>query len=444
MRVLMFGWEFPPHISGGLGTACYGLTRALARRGHHLIFVIPRTRSDEPAGHLRLISASGTAVPASISRAAARAARALWERRFSLRMLDALLVPYTAPRLVSTPAHTASAPHLAASSDTPADEPHSVVTLLDCRGDYGADLMAEVYRYSQAAAALAQRETFDVIHAHDWMAFPAGLLARAASGRPLVLHVHSLEYDRSGDHPNPDIVAIERAGLEAADAILAVSHYTRQMIVSHYGISPDKIHVVHNAVSREEAPRLYRVQRRSGEKIVLFMGRITFQKGPDYFVEAAGLVLPRLPNVRFVMAGSGDMLPRMIQRVAELRIGSRFHFTGFLKGPAVERMYALTDLYVMPSVSEPFGITPLEAMLYDVPVLLSRQSGVSEVLRNALTVDFWDVRAMANKIIAVLLHPPLANEIVRHCREELRAIRWDNAAEAVTAVYETVVKRKGA
>ncbi len=444
MRVLMFGWEFPPHISGGLGTACYGLTRALARRGHQLIFVIPRTRSDEPAQHLRLISASGTPVPLSLTRATAHAARALWEKRFSLRILDAALFPYASPPIPSARFHGQTPSEDSIKVRAFEQESQSIVTLLESEGDYGANLMAEVYRYSQAAGALALRESFDVIHAHDWMAFPAGLLARAVSRRPLILHVHSLEYDRSGDHPNPEILEIERAGLEAADAVIAVSHYTRQMIITRYGIAPEKIHVVHNAVSREEAPRLYRVQRRSEEKIVLFMGRITFQKGPDYFVEAAGLVLPRLPHVRFVMAGSGDMLPRIIQRAAQLRIGSRFHFTGFLKGPAVERMYALSDLYVMPSVSEPFGIAPLEAMLFDVPVLLSRQSGVSEVLRNALTVDFWDVREIANKIIAVLQHPPLANEIVRHCREELRAIRWDNAAEAIASVYQTVLKRKGA
>jgi len=432
MRVLMFGWEFPPHISGGLGTACEGLTRALARQGTTLCFVVPRLTAKASAAHLRLVSASGTRVSGPLQRRFDQTVRAIWESRLTVRPLDSFLRPYMRPG--SEPGWLEPGRWAFDSGSEPAggQAPESILVL---SGDYGADLMGEVFRYSQAAAALATRERFDLIHAHDWMAFPAGLMARDISGKPLIVHVHSLEYDRSGRHGNRDVERIEKAGLEGADRIIAVSHYTKALIQSQYGIPADKIDVVHNAVSRRDAPSVYRAVRHPAEKRVLFMGRVTFQKGPDYFVEAAARVLRARPDVRFVMAGSGDMLPRMVHRAAQLRIGHRFHFTGFLKGPDVERILAQSDLYVMPSVSEPFGIAPLEAMLYDVPVLLSRQSGVAEVLRHALRVDFWDVRGMADKILAVLNHPPLAATVVRHCREEMKSIRWETAAEAVRHIY---------
>jgi glycosyltransferase involved in cell wall biosynthesis len=268
----------------------------------------------------------------------------------------------------------------------------------------------------------------------------AGLYAKEVSGKPLILHIHSLEFDRSGEHINRDIFYIERYGMVSADHIIAVSHYTKNLIVSRYGIDPDKISVVHNAVSRAEAPNIYHVGRSPDKKIVLFLGRITFQKGPDYFVEAAAKVLEKLPEVTFVMAGAGDMMPRMIERVAELGIGKNFHFTGFLHGSEVEQIFTMSDLYVMPSVSEPFGISPLEAMIYDVPVIISRQSGVSEILHHALTVDFWDVNEIANKIIAILRYPILVAEIVERSRDELRKVRWEYAAEKIVEVYQHALK----
>jgi glycosyltransferase involved in cell wall biosynthesis len=300
---------------------------------------------------------------------------------------------------------------------------------------YGPDLIAEVIRYGQAGGVLARTLSFDVIHAHDWMTVPAALLARRISGRPLVLHIHSLEYDRSGENVNEEIRAIEREGMEKADRIIAVSHRTKRMIAERYAIPPEKISVVYNAVTRTEAQRAYRTERPGERKMVLFLGRITFQKGPDYFVEAAAQVLHVLPDVTFVMAGAGDMMGRMVERVGELGIGDRFHFTGFLQGEEIERIFSLSDLYVMPSVSEPFGISPLEAMMYDVPVILSRQSGVSEILKHALKVNFWDVREMAAKIIAVLKHPVLAGAMAEKAREELRKIRWEKAAERIAAIY---------
>jgi len=274
------------------------------------------------------------------------------------------------------------------------------------------------------------------------MTIPAALHARSLTGKPLVLHVHSLEYDRSGDNINEAIGKIEQEGLTRADRIIAVSHRTQQMITEHYGIEPEKISVVYNAVSRQEARQIFNVERRQrarGHQMVLFLGRITFQKGPDYFVEAAARVLEVLPDVRFVMAGTGDMMEQMVERVAELGIGDRFHFTGFLQGEQIERIFSLSDLYVMPSVSEPFGISPLEAMLCDVPVIISRQSGVAEILKHALKVDFWDVRQIAGKIIAVLRHPVLAGEMAQGAQEELRKIRWETAADRIAEVYQNAV-----
>jgi len=416
MRILMFGWEFPPRMSGGLGTACYGMTAALAGLGHRITFVLPQDGEAGAAPFLDLVSASG--VPVSDNDRDGGMETLL--RRLTLRPLPSLLHPYL------DPGHY-HALHLSEQKRFP-----------ETARVYGPDLIAEALRYGRAGGVLARTLSFDVIHAHDWMTVPAALIARRISGRPLVLHIHSLEYDRSGENVNEEIRAIEREGMEKADRIIAVSHRTKRMIAERYAIPPEKISVVYNAVTRTEAQRAYRTERPGERKMVLFLGRITFQKGPDYFVEAAAQVLHVLPDVTFVMAGAGDMMGRMIERVGELGIGDRFHFTGFLQGEEIERIFSLSDLYVMPSVSEPFGISPLEAMMYDVPVILSRQSGVSEILKHALKIDFWDVREIASKIIAVLTHAALAGEMADKAREELRKIRWEKAAERIAAIYGEV------
>jgi glycosyltransferase involved in cell wall biosynthesis len=312
--------------------------------------------------------------------------------------------------------------------------------VLGTSGPYGPNLIAEVMRYARAAGVIAGDQSFDVIHAHDWMTVFAGLYAKEASGKPLVLHIHSLEFDRSGEYVNQDIYYLERCGMVLCDHVIAVSSYTKNLIIKHYGIDPEKISVVHNAVSRDEAPRVYHWEKDPDKRIVLFLGRVTFQKGPDYFVEAAARVLKEFPEVTFVMAGAGDMVPRMIERVAELHIGKNFHFTGFLQGTEVERMFSMSDMYVMPSVSEPFGISSLEAMVYDVPVIISRQSGAAEILDHVLKVDFWDVDEIANKIIAVLRYPSLVGEIVERSREQLRSVHWEKAAEKIVDVYRLVLQ----
>ncbi len=438
MRVLMFGWEFPPHISGGLGTACYGMTRGLARKGTEVRFVLPALKGDSRGmdAHLSLRPASGTRISRMQALAMARPSRQIWEDNIAVRTVESTLYAYATEESYGERMESLRREREGLEYGHSRSEHYDEIRL---KGDYGPDLMSEVWRYSQAAAAIALEENFDVIHAHDWMTYPAGMLARALSGRPLIVHLHATEYDRSGENVNPQVAAIERAGLLAADKVIAVSHLTRQIAITRYGVPPERVEVVHNAVSRRDAHVRYQVPELCAhERRVLFMGRVTFQKGPEYFVEAAQLVLKHVPDVRFIMAGSGDLLYRMVRRVSQLRLGAHFHFPGFMRGADVDRMYAMSDLYVMPSVSEPFGIAPLEAMLYDVPVLMSKQSGVSEILQNALKVDFWDTGEMANKICAVLTYPRLAAEMVKNCREELKSITWDKAAERIIQVYESV------
>lgn len=391
MRVLMFGWEYPPYISGGLGTACFGLTQALSRKGVQIIFVLPQVKGEIEASQVEIRSAS-------------------------------LVLKGSEMRLNNFPPYFASI------------GPSKNGSLLS--GKYSKRLLEEVQAYGYAGEKIASQERFDIIHAHDWMTVYAGLNARRVSGKPYIYHVHSLEFDRSGEHVNREIYDIEKLGLVEADHIISVSDYTRWMIVRYYGINPGKITVVHNAVSRKEGREKFKFPKgEKKEKVVLFLGRITFQKGPDYFVEAAARVIREIPDVKFVMAGTGDMLPAMVERVASLGLGRYFRFTGFLEGEEVDRMYAMSDLYVMPSVSEPFGITPLEAMLYDVPVIISRQSGISEVVRNALKVDFWNVEELANMIVGALKHPALVEELTEKSKEELKNIHWDRAGEKVIGLY---------
>jgi glycosyltransferase involved in cell wall biosynthesis len=440
MRILMFGWEFPPYLSGGLGTACYDMTKALAHKGTKIIFVQPKVEGADKiriAKGLTLRSASGQNVR-RVSEKLERAATELWKKNIDIKNVDSALIPYATPETYEEYLELL----LKDTKYKELREHSSSSTVINLRGGYGRDLMSEVYRFSYAAASIAMElaGSYDIIHVHDWMTYPAGVLAKQMTGKPLIAHAHSLEYDRSGDNLNGQVAHIEWEGLSNADKVVAVSHYTKNLIVKHYNIDENKIEVVHNAVTRASFAKQFKVPELCrDEKLVLFLGRITFQKGPEYFVEAARLVLNKLPNTRFVMGGSGDMLLNIVRRVGQLRMGDHFHFTGFMNRQEIERIYAMSDLYCMPSVSEPFGITPLEAMTSDVPVLISRQSGVSEVLHGALKVDFWDVKEMANKICAILSYPVLAAEVVKRCQEDLKNIKWENAAQHLNDIYSQCV-----
>ena len=433
MRVLMFGWEFPPYISGGLGTACYGITKGLSALGTDVVFVVPAIKGESRRSHVELVASNEIKVPRRRARVAS------FMRQYAIH---SPLTPYARPSEFGILKEAVLAP---AEEELALESAKTSLLGIGERNDYGSNLLEEVFRYSEVAAVLAKKERFDIIHAHDWITAVAGLKAKVSSGKPFILHVHSLEFDRGGESMSREIYNIELQGMRGADHIIAVSHYTRKAIIEKYGIPKRKISVVHNAVSKEEAREVYHVCRNPDERIVLFLGRFTQQKGPEYFVEAAAKVLEAVSDVRFVMVGGGELLPRVIQRVAELGVGKHFNFTGFLRGSDVERIYAMSDVYVMPSVSEPFGITTLEAALYDVPVIISKQSGVAEVLTGALKVDFWDIREMANKIIAVLTYPALARNLIDISREELKGVHWKNAARRILDIYKrlSVPAQKG-
>ncbi len=425
MRVLMFGWEFPPHISGGLGTACYGLVKGLLNQGVNVLFVVPKAYGDEDAAVARILGASDIEIDVRDTKYSE-----FWEN-FSYMEVNSRLIPY-----VSLEEYYQL---LEKSSLSTSESLDSVYTRkFHFSGSYGPGLMEEVEKYALVASFIAAEQDHDVIHAHDWLTYKAGIAARKISGKPLIVHIHATEFDRSGENINQIVYDYERQGMHAADLVIAVSEFTRNIVIKRYGVPPGKVITVHNGVTPLDY-ELQPVEKNMREKVVTFLGRITFQKGPDYFVEAARKILEKDPDVRFVMAGSGDMLNRMIRRVAALKMGARFHFTGFLKGEEVNRMFTLSDVYVMPSVSEPFGISPLEAMRSNVPVVISKQSGVSEVLHHALKVDFWDIDALADSIYGLLNYPALSNMFIRYGKLEVENLKWDNAARKVKEAYESVL-----
>jgi glycogen synthase len=425
MKVLMFGWEFPPHISGGLGTASYGLTKALLKTGTEIIFVVPKTYGDETPGSLTLLNASEVTVDMTEEIFKEHA------DRISFIEIDSTLVPYATEeeyfRILEKMESGVSSEEVKLDSQKYAFS-----------GGYGKNLIEEVRRYALVGAAIARQHDFDIIHSHDWLTYMAGVEAKRASGKPLVVHMHATEYDRSGENINRNVYDIERSGMEAADIVIAVSNLTRNIVINRYGIDPSKVVTVHNGVEPQDMTRDLDVQKHVKEKIVTFLGRITYQKGPEYFIEAAHKVLQREKNVRFVMAGSGDLLPKMIKRVAALGMSTKFHFTGFLKGDDVDKMFGMSDVYVMPSVSEPFGISPLEAMRSNVPVIISKQSGVAEVLKHAIKVDFWDIDAMADAIHALINYDSLPQMFRNFGKEEVDNIKWDQAGLKVKEIYEKV------
>ncbi len=310
---------------------------------------------------------------------------------------------------------------------------------LSFTGQYGADLFTEISKYALTADSIASDFEFDIIHAHDWLTFPAGIAAKEASGKPLVIHVHATDFDRGGGNANPNVYRIEKSGMEAADKIITVSELTRNIVIHKYGINPEKTVTVYNAVEPLQEKKVFLHKKGNKEKIVTFLGRITLQKGPGYFVEAASLVLKKMDNVRFVMAGSGDLMDKMVSRVTQLGISDKFHFTGFLRGDEVFELLHLSDVYVMPSVSEPFGISPLEAMQSNVPVIVSRQSGVSELLKHAMKVDFWDTEAMADAIHGILTYPALSGMLLKHGKTEADSLRWEDAAMHIFSIYKNII-----
>ena len=379
----MLGWELPPHNSGGLGVASFGLGRALVKHGVNLIFLLPQKIG---------------------------------------------LVPTPFPVLF------ANDYELSTNSYSP------YLT----QNQWGfSDLLTRVFTYAARAKAISPKLKFSIIHAHDWLCIPAGLAIKDASGKPLIIHVHATEFDRSGgSNVNSTVYQIERRGFEAADLVITVSGLTRDILIHKYGIPPQKVRVVHNGIDASDYPAssspvtFLQALKAQGYKIVLFMGRITLQKGPDYFLLAAKKVLEHYPSVLFVIAGSGDMEPQIINQAVTLGISDRVLFPGFMRGEQQNQLYKSADLFVLPSVSEPFGLVPLESIVNGTPVLISKQSGVSEVLSHALKVDFWDTDEMANQILSVLNYPSLPITLQRESQAEVQKLSWSAAADKVTDIYD--------
>lgn len=419
----MFGWEFPPHVSGGLGTACYGLTKGLSEyKDVEVIFVVPKAHGDEEQSNMQLIGAND--VPITRKQVQFKDL----QKKIDYYEVESNMVPYVDPEefwKLSSKKYSEKTKFIET----------DVEGKLDFTGTYGPGLLQEIYKYSLVAEVIARDNEFDLIHAHDWLAYPAGIAAKEASGKPLVIHVHATDFDRSGGSVNPQVFDIEKKGMEAADKIITVSNLTRKTVIEKYGIDPSKVTTVYNAVEPVNHEEKARLKKGVNEKIVTFLGRITMQKGPEYFIEAANLVLKKMSNVRFVMAGSGDMMNGMIKRAAELKIMDHFHFTGFLKGDDVFDMFRMSDVFVMPSVSEPFGIVPLEAMQTNVPVIISNQSGVSEILKFAVKIDYWDTHAMADAIYGLLNYPAMWNMFMKYGKKEVDALQWKNSAKNVRDVY---------
>lgn len=423
MKVLMLGWEFPPRIAGGLAVACYGLVRGLVHHGVEVVFVMPLRKGDEPAEGYRLLGASEIEVPFT------PAYQETWLRTVTWYGLGTWLGPYL-EQVVTRPGEFRAS--------WPEEVESSLGSLrLEFSGRYGPDLLDEVYRYAYVVSHLAEKETFDLIHAHDWLTYLGGIALKEKTGKPLVVHVHATEYDRSGEAAHPLIREIEQRGMEAADAVVAVSWYTRSIVVEKYGILPEKVWAVHNAVLPKDRKPVEKPS--SLRKVVTFLGRVTRQKGPEYFVEAAVRLAPYVPEAHFVMAGTGDLLRPMIHRVAQLRLGARFSFTGFLPPTEVEKLFDLSDVYVMPSVSEPFGISALEALRAGIPVIVSRQSGVAEVLPHALKVDFWDVDGLADLLYGILRYRGIRPFFQRHAQEELAQLQWERSSARIVELYQTLL-----
>ncbi|MDE5635336.1 MAG: glycosyltransferase [Muribaculaceae bacterium] len=419
MKALMFGWEFPPHILGGLGTASYGLTKGMWECGDmDITFVIPKPFGDEDKSFAKIIGASQTPVvwkDVSYDYVASRIGNVMDPQEY-FRLRDHIYADFNYMRT-------------------------NDLGCIEFSGRYPDNLLEEINNYSIVAGVIARTEEFDVIHSHDWLTYPAGIHAKQVTGKPLVIHVHATDYDRSRGNVNPTVFNIERDGMIHADHIITVSNLTRRTVIEKYGIDPAKVTTVHNAVVPLSEDLLNASAPKPKEKVVTFLGRITMQKGPEYFVEAAAKVLKNNHNVRFVMAGSGDMMDKMITLAAERGIADRFHFPGFQKGKQVYEMLSASDVYVMPSVSEPFGISPLEAMQMGVPSIISKQSGCAEILDNVIKTDYWDIDAMADAINSIVTYPAMYEQLREDGLAEVAQITWDKAGAKVIDIYRRVLGR---
>jgi glycogen(starch) synthase len=423
----MFGWEYPPHITGGLGTACYGITKGLGSFDDiNLVFIVPKAYGDEFKNKVQLIGANEIELSKEIL---------VKVKKISKHTFPGTCLQYSA--YISPEQYEILIKGKNIRTKNPVkDNPSGRI---DFSGEYGESLFDESRKFGMVASDIARTTEHDIIHVHDWLTFEAGIEAKRISGKPLIAHIHATELDRCGEYHNKKVFSLEKRGMQEADRIITVSNFTRNIVIKRYGIHPDKVITVHNASEPVNSSTLSMGKPAINDKIVTFLGRITSQKGPEYFVNAAYKVLQKTNNVRFVMAGSGDLMESLMRYVARLGISDRFHFTGFLRGDDVYRMYAMSDLYVMPSVSEPFGISPLEALQSSVPVIISKQSGVSEVIKHAIKIDFWDTDRLADAIYSTLYYPGIRKTMLNKEMKEAMNLKWINTAEKIRNIYYNLV-----
>lgn len=425
MNVLMLGWEFPPNISGGLGTACEGIVKGLSAFDDvHVLFVVPKSSGNENTSHFELIDAENIATSGKVT---------FSERTHTIIEVPSQLLPYSRPDDLTKMKHL-SGKEIHSTFENETSGSTDIETEFHFTGKYGISLFDEIRNYAIITEIIAKNNQFEIIHVHDWLTFPAGISAKQVSGKPLIVHVHSTDFDRSGGNVNPLIYSIEKQGFEQADRIITVSNRVKKRLIEDYHIPASKITTVYNAIAPAQNVTK-KGKRIFAEKIVTFMGRITIQKGPEYFLEVARKVLQRMKNVRFVMAGNGDLTDKMVRLSAKYGISNKFHFAGFLKGDEIKEMLQMSDVFIMPSFSEPFGITPLEAMQANVPVIISRQSGVSELIQNVIKTDFWDIDAMADAIHAIISHHPLSTVMTTEGSREVSNLNWINSAGDIRNIY---------
>ncbi|HOD18393.1 MAG TPA: glycosyltransferase [Candidatus Cloacimonadota bacterium] len=438
MKVLMFTWEFPPFISGGLGMACYGMVKSLLNLGIKVDLVLP---TKDPV-YFPLSEVDDVdkmpAVFLEPKKQKEYLALKFTSNQERLNYIGITVHPESYIqmndisryfKLVKTTSSTLEMTVLQ-------EEELLQDAILSLIGE--EDLIKKVQEYTVRAQKIASALDYDLIHAHDWLCYPAGMLAKKISRKPLIVHIHATEFDRAGGPGDERIHRIEYAGMSYADRVIAVSQYTAQMIMSRYRIDSGRIKIVHNAFTvevKEDAPK----QRIFKGPTILFLGRVTLQKGPDYFLEVAEKVIAKHPEARFIVAGTGDMSRKILRKSASLRLKNKFLFTGFLNRKQVDRALRAADIFVMPSVSEPFGIAPLEAMAYGVTTIISKQSGVAEVVNNAFKIDFWDTDRMADTICYLIEHPDVCKKMGEESKKEVNHILWDEAAEKIRKVYTSVL-----
>lgn len=402
MKVLMYGWEFPPNFTGGLGIACYGIVHGLLTNKIEVALVLPRNPA-QPEYQASCFQSIDTP--------------------FSITSIHSLLKPYIDEKryqeqLAIDLVHMPELP------------------------DYGDNLLSEVRRYADLASQQAAQTPHDIIHAHDWLTILAGIEARRVSGKPLIFQVHALEIDRSDENLNQNIFQIEQYGLRAADHIIAVSQYTKNRMIERYGITAEKISVSYNGLFRHQRPQKdASTSSKNTQKTVLFLGRLTYQKGVFYFIEAARSILETRHDIQFVIAGEGDLLSTAIAQVAYLKLGTNIHFTYFLDRESVSKIYHMSDVYVMPSISEPFGIACLEALEHHVPVIISKQSGVSEVLDCIITVDFWDTELLTKRILELVDQPEIKERLLTNIDEKLDHLNWERITQNIIACYTNLIEQ---